>query len=140
MVTKVLFKGIWYLEKWLFNMILIIVKSRGWRPACEMNKIYYSSHLFGCPNLWDYRLGHVNVFTIQRLVILNLLPKMEINSENKSEICVEAKLAKTPVQSVKRCTAYLELIHIDVCDSKFVQTRGGKKYVITFKRYYYVYL
>ena len=37
----------------------------------------------------------------------------------------------------------LELIHSDICDLKFVQTRGVKKYFITFiddcKIYYYIY-
>ena len=45
---------------------------------------------------------------------------------------------------VERSTGPLELIHSDVCDMKVVQTRGGKKYFITFiddcTRYYDVYL
>ncbi|MDD0148465.1 transposase family protein, partial [Shigella flexneri] len=46
--------------------------------------------------------------------------------------------------SVERKTEPLELIHSDVCDLKFVQTRGGNKYFITFiddnTKYCYVYL
>lgn len=54
------------------------------------------------------------------------------------------ELTKAPFKSVKRKTEPLELIYTDVCDVKFVQTREGKKYFITFiddcTRYYYVYL
>ncbi|KAL0340193.1 UNVERIFIED_CONTAM: Retrovirus-related Pol polyprotein from transposon TNT 1-94 [Sesamum radiatum] len=53
-------------------------------------------------------------------------------------------MAKVPFYSVERKTSPLELIHSDICDLKFVQTRGGKKYFITFiddcTRYCYVYL
>ena len=47
-------------------------------------------------------------------------------------------------RSVKRHTETLDLIHSDICDLKFLQTRGGNKYFITFvddnTKYYYVYL
>lgn len=33
---------------------------------------------------------------------------------------------------IKRSTTPLELIYTDICNLKFVQTRGGKKYFITF--------
>ena len=54
------------------------------------------------------------------------------------------KLIKASFNKVERSTKLLSLIHIDICDLKFVQTRGGKKYFITFiddcTRYYYIYL
>ena len=47
-------------------------------------------------------------------------------------------------QTIERTIEPLELIHSDVCDLKFVQTRGSNKYFITFiddsTKYYYVYL
>ena len=58
--------------------------------------------------------------------------------------CVEAKLSETPFHSIERNTEQLELIHSDICNFKSIQTRGGKKYFITFiddcTRYSYVYL
>ena len=46
-------------------------------------------------------------------------------------------------QSVERHIEPLDLIH-DICDLKFIQTRGGNKYFITFvdnsTKYCYVYL
>ena len=62
----------------------------------------------------------------------------------KCEICVEAKLAKNSFHSMYRNIEPLWLIHRDLCDLKLAQTRGGKKYFITFiddcTRYCYVYL
>ena len=53
-------------------------------------------------------------------------------------------MTKAPFHSIDRITKPLELIHSDICDLKFVQTRGGKKYFITFiddcTKYCYVYL
>lgn len=67
---------------------------------------------------------------------------MHFKNERKCEICVEAKLAKAPFYSVERTTTPLELIHTAMCDLKFVQTRGDKKYIIIFiddcTRYCYV--
>ena len=81
---------------------------------------------------------------MRRLISLDYIPKFEIDPNHKCEICVEAKLSKTPFKSVERKIKPLELIHIDVCDLKFVQTREGKKYFITFiddcTKYCYVYL
>ena len=34
------------------------------------------------------------------------------------------------IQSVERHTEPLDIIHSDICDLKFVQTRGGNKYFI----------
>ena len=52
-------------------------------------------------------------------------------------------MAKASFKSVERSTKPLYLIHSDVCDMKSIQTRGGKKYFITFindcTRYCYVY-
>jgi hypothetical protein len=45
---------------------------------------------------------------------------------------------------VQRSSEPLDLIHSDICDLKFVQIVGGKKYFITFiddcTRYCYIYL
>ena len=48
------------------------------------------------------------------------------------ETCVEAKLTMSYFKSVKRPTALIDLIYSDICDLKFVQTRGGNKYFIIF--------
>lgn len=69
---------------------------------------------------------------------------MHFNTNEKCEICVEAKMVKVPFYSIERNTTSLELIHTDTCDLKFVQIKCGQKYFITFiddhTRYYYIYL
>ena len=75
---------------------------------------------------------------------MECLPKFQIDPNHKCEICVESKLTRTSFQSIERSSEPLELIHSDICDLKFIQTRGGKKYFLTLiddcTRYYYVYL
>ena len=39
---------------------------------------------------------------------------------------VQAKLAKTPFYSIRRKTKPIELVHHDIHDLKFIQTRAGK--------------
>ena len=59
-------------------------------------------------------------------------------------ISVKLVLRKISFQSVERHIEPLDLIHSDICNLKFVQTRGCYIYFITFVddsiEYYYVYL
>ena len=41
-------------------------------------------------------------------------------------------MTKIPFKTIQRSTESLNLIHMDICDLKMVQSRGGKKYFITF--------
>lgn len=86
----------------------------------------------------------MNLKAIKCLVKLDLLNIANIEAPKRCEICVEVKMAKLPFNSVERNTTPLDLIYTDICDLKFVQTRGGKKYFITFiddwTRFCYVYL
>ena len=94
-------------------------------------------------NIWHERLGYVNYKFVQRLMNMNMIPKSKINKD-KCEVCVQAKLTKTLSPRVERTTEPLGLIHTVLCDLKYLQTRGGKKFFVTFiddcTRYCYVYL
>ena len=72
------------------------------------------------------------------------MPTFQIDAKHKCETCVEVKLTRSSFQSVERHTEPLDLIHSDICNLKFVQTRGGNKYFITFvdysTKYFNVYL
>ncbi|CAM8943434.1 unnamed protein product [Rhodiola kirilowii] len=91
-----------------------------------------SAYLLESSNLWHGRLGHVNYDSIRNLMKLDCIPKFQFDSEHKCEICVEAKLTRTSFHSVERDTEPLDLIHSDLCDLKFMPTRGGNKYFVTF--------
>ena len=82
--------------------------------------------------------------TLRKLMNLELWPKFKIDANHKCEICVESKLTRASFHNIERSTEPLELIHSDTCDLKYVQTRGRKKYFVTFSddctRYCYVYL
>ena len=53
-----------------------------------------------------------------------MIPMSKI-SNDKCEVCVQEKLTKTPSPYVERTTEPLSLIHTDLCDLKYIQTRGG---------------
>jgi hypothetical protein len=127
-----------YLSNRLFKMNVMTVV-----PINE-NKNKSSAYLIESSNVGHGRLGHVNYGILHRLVNLKLLPKFQIDINHKRETCVETKLTRTSFHSIERSSDPLELIHSDVCELKFVQTRGGRKYFITSiddcTRYCYVYL
>ena len=108
------------------------------------NKNTSSAYMLESSNIWHGRLGHVNFDTLRKLMNLELLPKFKIDANHKCETCVESKLTRASFQNIERSTEPLELIHSDTCDLKYVQTRGGKKYFVTFiddcTKYCYVYL
>ena len=111
-----------YMIDGMWKLIMTIIKS-------DMNKSRTYVYILKSSNLWHGRLGHD---TLCRLINLNHIPTFQIDAKHKCETCVEAKLTRSSFQSVERHTESLELIHSDICDLKFVQTRGGNKYFITF--------
>jgi transposase InsO family protein len=129
-----------YMSNGLFKLNVMTVV-----PTLAMNKnITSSAYFVESSNIWHGRLGHVNFATLRKLISLECLPKFNIDPNHKCEICVEAKLTRTSFQSIHRNTEPLDLVHTDICDFKSIQTRGGKKYFITFiddsTRYCHVYL
>ena len=134
-----MYVGKGYMTNGLFKMNVMIVKR-----DFNNNKASTAVYLIESFTLWHDRLGHVNNKTLKRLINMNLLPFFSIDFKHKCEVCVEAKMAKPPFHSIQRNTEPLDLIHSDICDLKFIQTRGGKRYFITFiddyTRYFYVYL
>ena len=91
----------------------------------DNNKGASSVYMLESSNVWHGRLGHVNYYTLYRLINLNLLLKFKIDFNHKCEICVEAKMARASFKSIERSTEPPDLIHSDICDMKSVQTRGG---------------
>ena len=131
-----------YVKEGMWKMNVMAVKPNA---VIDNNKASTSSvYLLESSNLWHGRLGHVNYNSLRRLINLNHIPTFNIDSKHKCETCVEAKLTRSSFKTVERDTEPLDLIHSDICDLKFVQTRGGNKYFITFiddsTKYCYVYL
>ena len=120
---------------WKLNVMTII--------KLNMNKASASAYILESSNLWHGRLEHVNYDTLSRLINLNHITTFQVDAKHKCETCVKEKLTRSSFKVLKD-TETLDLIHSDICDLKFVQTRGGDKYFITFvddgTEYYYVYL
>ena len=135
-----MYVGKGYMSNGLFKLNVVTIV-----PTIKnINKNTSSAYMLESSNVWHGRLGHVNYNTLCRLINMECLPKFKINPNHKFEICVESKLARTSFQSIERSSEPLELIHLDICDLKFIQTRGDKKYFLTLiddcTRYCYVYL
>ena len=136
-----MYVGKGYMSNGLFKMNVMTVVP----PIKNINnKNTSSAYMLESSNVWHGRLGHVNYDTLRILINMECLPKFKIDPNNKCEICVESKLTRTSFQSIERSSEPLELIHSDICDLKFIQMRGGKKYFLTLiddcTRYCYVYL
>ena len=136
-----MYVGKGYMSNGLFKMNVMTVVP----PIKNINKKNTSSaYMLESSNVWHGRLGHVNYDTLRRLINMECLPNFKIDPNLKCEICVESKLTRTSFQSIEKSSEPLELIHSDICDLKFIQTRGGKKYFLTLiddcTRYCYVYL
>ena len=135
-----MYVGKGYMRNGLFKMNVMTIVP----PIKNINKNTSSAYMLESSNVWHGRLGHVNYDTLHILINMECLPKFKIDLNHKCEICVESKLTRTSFQSIERSREPLELIHSDIYDLKFIQTRGGKKYFLKLIddciRYCYVYL
>jgi len=94
-------------------------------------------------DLWHDRFVYANYKILKRTSNLDLLLKSHIHQNKKIKIYMESKLTKSPSYSINKSNEPLDLIHIDICDSKFLQTRNEKKIIIFIddcRRYYSIYL
>ncbi|XXG41748.1 hypothetical protein AAC387_Pa01g2150 [Persea americana] len=130
-----MYMGKGYMSDGLFKMNVMTIVH---------NKNKSSAYMLESSNVWHGRLGDVNYDALRRLVNMKCLPKCSFDSNIKCETCVEAKFTRTSFQSIERTSEPLQLIHSDIYDLKFVQTKGVKKYFLIFiddcTRYCYVYL
>lgn len=67
-----------------------------------------------------------------KLMNLSLIPTLKFDPNHKCEIFLKSELAKISFHLVEMNITSLELIQNNICDLKFVQTKGRKKYFIIF--------
>ena len=127
LVKNGMYVGNGYLSDGLFKMNVMTIV-----PKIINNNKISSAYMLESSDIWYGRLGHVNYDSIRKLINMELIPKFHIVAIVKCETCVEAKLTRTSFHSIERSTEPLDLIHSDICDLKFIETKGGKKYFITF--------
>ncbi|CAM8877471.1 unnamed protein product [Rhodiola kirilowii] len=75
-----MYVGCGYVKDGMWKLNVIAIKS--------INKESSSAYLLESSNLWHGRLGHVNYDSIRNLMKLDCIPKLQIDSEHKCEICV----------------------------------------------------
>ena len=81
-----MYMGKGYLSNDLFKMNVM--------TTIDNNKSTSSIYMLELSNIWHGRLGHVNYYTLDRLINLNLFPKFKIDFNHRCEICVKAKMAR----------------------------------------------
>jgi len=91
-----------------------------------------SVYLVDSLSMWHGRLGHVGMSYVKKMEQLGLISNLINDETYKCEICVESKHTKKKPIPVERKTELLELIHSDLGDLKNHETRGGKRFYITF--------
>ena len=72
----------------------------------------------------------MNYNSIKRFINLDLLSIIIFEKNHKCEICVQSKFTKTYFHLIERSSAPLGLIHSDIGNLKFMQTRGGKNIIL----------
>ena len=78
-----------------FNVMTVLPKiPKAVVPKVSMNEKSFA-YVVESSLIWHERLGHVNYKSIGRLMNMNLIPKCKLNKD-KCEVCVQAKLTKTP--------------------------------------------
>ena len=70
-------------------------------PNNDVNKIESSTYIVDSSNIWHSRLGHVNFVTLQKLINLDFIPKCNIDSNYKCQVCAEEKLTRTSFHHVE---------------------------------------
>ena len=133
-----MYVGKGYLAEGLFKLNVLVTNTIN-------NNKNTSAYIVDSFVLWHAGLGHINNRSICRMVNLNLLPKFDVNTHNKCEVCTESKFARQSFKSVQeRLNELLSMIHSDLCYFKTIPSRGGKNYFITFiddcSKYCYVFL
>lgn len=87
-------------------------------------------------DLWHRRMGHVSTSLLNKLVVWDLVCGLfEIRfGENKvCDACVKRKQTKISFKPKKKVSTSkpLEFIHMDLCGPVKIQSRGGKRYILS---------
>ena len=114
---------------------------KGYRSGClyvlqtliDNENASTSAYIVESLDLWHARIGHLNTKSLNRLHAMGFIPNLDDKSHKKCEVCVEAKYTRRPFNSVKERTSdLLDLVHSDLADFRNTESRGGKRYYITF--------
>ena len=83
--------------------------------------------------LWHFRLGHINLKGIQKLVSCGPLAILTLEQLPLCQNCIQGKMTKRSfISKGVRVEGCLDLIHPYVCGPFSVHARGGYEYFITF--------
>ena len=95
--------------------------------------------------LWHYRLGHIGLKRMKKLLAYGLLESLDYESFDTCKPFLMGKMTKTQFSgTMERANDLLEIIYIDVCGPMSVEACDGYHYLLTFiddlSTYKYIYL
>lgn len=73
------------------NLITISLKANSRSSGGSSSKTDSSTHLFESFYIWHGRLWYIKYHTVCRLINWDILPNVNINLDDKCEICVKPK-------------------------------------------------
>jgi len=84
--------------------------------------------------LWHRRLGRASLSLLNKLVSRDLvvgLPSIKYNDDKVCNACAGGKQVRTSFKSKNYVSTFrpLELLHVDLCGTMRITSRGGKRYV-----------
>jgi len=92
--------------------------------------------------LWHWRLGHISIERIKRLVNEGVLSTLDFTDFETCIDCIKGKQTNKSKKGAKSSSNLLEIIHTDVCCPDM--DANSSKYFVTFiddhSRYMYLYL
>ena len=118
-----------YIDQGLFVLSIDKVINENGSSSC--------AYLVDSINIWQGRLGHVNLGYIKKKKKNGIINSLSETNMDKCEICAETKITKNPCKSIYRETKLLGLIHSDLGDLKHTMTRGDKRFYIIFINDYF---
>ena len=80
--------------------------------------------------LWHWRLGHISIDRIKRLVKDGVLSTLDYTDLETCVDCIKGKQTNKSKKNVNKSSNILEIIHTDICCPDMVLP--GQKYFITF--------
>ncbi len=88
--------------------------------------------------LWHQRFGHLGVDNLKLLSDKRLVDGLKLGKSDVSNIrncqnCAQGKQTRSPfLESTRRSTELLEIVHSDVCGPLQTDSIGGSRYFVTF--------
>jgi len=119
----------------------VVLRGKRQKNVCKVCILFLAQNNLTCLSalkdnvmLWHKRLGHASLSLLNKLISKELvveLPSIKFNDDKVSDVCARGKQVRTSFK-LKKCVSTswpLELLHVDLCGSMRITSKGEKRYV-----------